>query len=442
MRQSKKYKKSILAVIPARGGSKGLPRKNIKVFNGKPLIAYTIETALKSKTIDRLVVSTDVPEIAEISKKYGVDVPFLRPKSLARDNSPTTDTILHAINWFEKKGEYFDIVIVLEPTSPLRKDDDIDNAVNFFLKNIRRADALVSLGGIHLENPYLAKIVRSTYVESIIKTRKKFHQRQELEKTYFPYGVIYLSKVSTFKLYKTFYQERTLPFFIERWQNYEIDDIYDFICTEEIMKHQLSQISLKKTLQPRKNASLKIAGKQIYLKEFTEENLYDPKYAKWLKDIEVVKTIGRAEYLKPFQFSEIENYVKRLWESKNDCFFAIYYRKNQEFIGTLKIGSIDWYNRVADIGIMIGNRNYWGKGLAKDAVSSASNYAFKYLGMRKLIGGCLKTNIAMCKCFEEVGFRREGNRKQQIFFEGKYVDHVIYGMLKEEFYDKHRTNLH
>jgi len=95
--------KKIIVIIPARGGSKGVPRKNIKPLLGKPLIAWTIEQAKMSKHIDKLIVSTDDKEIAEISQKYGAEVPFLRPKELAKDESPTIDTIMHAINWFEEK---------------------------------------------------------------------------------------------------------------------------------------------------------------------------------------------------------------------------------------------------------------------------------------------------------------------------------------------------
>lgn len=233
----KKYK--ILAIIPARGGSKGLPRKNIKVLAGKPLVAYTIENALKNKYLDKVIVSTDDKEIAEISRKYGAEVPFLRPKKYARDFSPASDLIRHAIRWFEKKGEYFDIIVYLEPTSPLRKEKDIDDAIELFIKNIDKADSLVSVGEVHLESPYIMKKIKAGYVKPFIEIYKKIGQRQLLPKVYFPYGVIYLSKTKALEKYKTFYLKRTIPYFIERWQNYEIDDLYDFICVEAILKQKL-----------------------------------------------------------------------------------------------------------------------------------------------------------------------------------------------------------
>ncbi len=234
-----KYK--ILAIIPARGGSKELPNKNIRSLLGKPLIAWTIGQAIRSKHIDNLIVSTDSKDIAKIAKKYGARVPFLRPKRLAKDKSLIYDAIMHAVKWFEKRGEFFDIVVLLEPTSPLRKDFDIDNAIEFFIKNMKRADSLVSLGEVQLEKPHILKNVKKGSVIPFMKNKNRFYQRQQLPKVYFPYGVIYISKTDVLKKNKTFYGQRTMPYFIERWQNYEIDDLYDFLCHESILKIKLNK---------------------------------------------------------------------------------------------------------------------------------------------------------------------------------------------------------
>jgi CMP-N-acetylneuraminic acid synthetase len=228
--------KAILALIPARGGSKCIPKKNMKPLLGKPLIAWTIEQAKRSKYIDRTIVSTDSEEIAKVSKEYGAEVPFLRPEGLARDESPTSEAIMHALSWFEEKRVYFDIIVLLEPTSPLRKENDLDNAIKLFFKNIEKADSLVSVGEVHMEHPHIMKRIEDGYVKPFIEIDENIYQRQQLPKVYFPYGVIYLLKVDAFKKYQTFYQGKTIPYFIERWQNYEIDDIYDFICIEAILK--------------------------------------------------------------------------------------------------------------------------------------------------------------------------------------------------------------
>jgi CMP-N,N'-diacetyllegionaminic acid synthase len=413
----------ILGFIPARGGSKGVYKKNIRLVNGKPLLAYSIENALGSKYIDRVVVSTDDAEIADVSRRYGAVV-IPRPKKISGDKSPTYDAIFHAVDWLKERNEDFDVVVVIEPTSPLRKNDDLDNAITLFLKNISTADSLVSVGEIHLENPYIAKIIEKGYVRPLIQSTTSFSQRQQLPKTYFPYGVIYLSKIEQLKKHKTFYQKRTIPYFIERWQNYEIDDFYDYLCIDRIAK----QLSKKTVTYP--GACLQ--GKMIRLEEFTEKHLHDPNYYTWLQDKEVVEMIGRPEYLTTFPFCIIEDYIINVKSSDNAYFFALYFKKNNRFIGTVKLGSIDWQNRSADVGILIGDKQYWGKGIAKDAVLTVSVYAFEKLGMRKLTGGCLSTNIAMRRCFERVGFKKEAVLRGKVPFKGKFVDHILYGMFKDE----------
>jgi CMP-N-acetylneuraminic acid synthetase len=235
--------KSVLAIIPARGGSKGLPGKNIKDLCGKPLIAWSVEQALKSKYIDNVFVSTDSEEIANIAKEYGANVPFLRPAELARDDSPTSDTILHVVEQLGLMGKYYDYVALLEPTSSLRKSDDIDGAISVIVENVH-VDSLVSVGEVHMEHPMIVKkIDKKGFVSPYISNIEKIHQRQQADKAYFPYGVIYISKVSRFIKSQTFYTEKTIPYFIERWQNYEIDDEFDFIVIEKIMQMKMEDIN-------------------------------------------------------------------------------------------------------------------------------------------------------------------------------------------------------
>ncbi len=229
-------KKKILALIPARGGSKGIPKKNIIDVGGLPLIAHSIKSAKKSKLINKVVVSTDSEEIAKIAKKYGVEAPFLRPTRIASDRSPIIDTILHALDWLESHGEKFDAVALLEPTSPLRKDNDIDNAIKILMKNYNKTDAVVSVGKVHLEHPLVMKIIDKNFLKPFLPQGRKIHQRQQLSRVYFPYGVIYLCKTSVLKKQKTFYPKRVMPYLIERWQNYEVDDIFDLICVRTIMQ--------------------------------------------------------------------------------------------------------------------------------------------------------------------------------------------------------------
>jgi CMP-N-acetylneuraminic acid synthetase len=229
--------KKILAIIPARGGSKGLPRKNIKPLLGKPLIAWTVEQAKNSKYIDKVVVSTDDEEIAEISKKYGAEVPFLRPKELARDDSPTIDAIIHAINWFEERGEFFDILILLQPTSPLRTTEDIDNAIELFLNN-KDALSLISVKenehppfwSLEIENKFLKPLFGEEYFKK---------RRQELPKSYMPNGAIFISYVDILKKYKTFYTPKTIAYIMPPERSIDIDNEFDFLLAEFILKNKM-----------------------------------------------------------------------------------------------------------------------------------------------------------------------------------------------------------
>lgn len=229
--------KTILAIIPARGGSKGLPGKNIRPLLGKPLIGWSIEQAQQSKYIDEIFVSTDSREIADVAESFGVKVPELRPAELASDSAPSSEFVIHTLNKYRNKGKNFDYILLLEPTSPSRKPDDIDTAIKLAVEN-QEKDGVVSLGEVHMEHPIIDKrISEDGCIESYIDA-KKVSQRQQLDKAYFPYGIVYLVKTKVFLAKKEFYGKNSIPMFIERWQCYEVDDIYDFIAIESILKYQ------------------------------------------------------------------------------------------------------------------------------------------------------------------------------------------------------------
>ncbi|PJE51054.1 MAG: acylneuraminate cytidylyltransferase [Candidatus Yanofskybacteria bacterium CG10_big_fil_rev_8_21_14_0_10_36_16] len=233
--------KKILAFIPARGGSKGLPGKNIINIGGLPLIAHSINSAQKSKLITRIIVSTDHKKIVRVANKYGADVPFLRPQELATDKSPTIDAVLYTLDQLSKDEEKYDAVALLEPTSPLRKTQDIDNAIKILINNWNKTDAVVSVGEINLESPFYAKKIEKGFIKSLINISRLTMRRQDLPRTYFPYGVVYLCKTKTLQKERTFYPKRIMPYFIERWQNYEVDDIYDLKVVRAIMRHKKNE---------------------------------------------------------------------------------------------------------------------------------------------------------------------------------------------------------
>lgn len=231
--------RTFLVIIPARGGSKGLPGKNIREICGKPLIAWSVEAGLKSSYVDEVMVTTDYQEIADISKKYGANVPFLRPDFLASDTATSFDAVKHVIDFYKTElNREFDYIILLEPTSPLREDGDIDSMIEKIVQNESEFDSIVSIGEVHEHPSIMKKTINdetlTPYCEALeLKTR-----RQDNDIAYFPYGVAYIVKTKSLLDEKTFYTKRNTFYKIKRYQCYEIDDIYDFLAIENIMKHE------------------------------------------------------------------------------------------------------------------------------------------------------------------------------------------------------------
>jgi ribosomal-protein-alanine N-acetyltransferase len=178
-----------------------------------------------------------------------------------------------------------------------------------------------------------------------------------------------------------------------------------------------------------------LSGKLSYLKAFDETHLNSPDYLRWVRDYDVVKTLNKTDYLRPVSFEEVKQYCTQLMQSLDDMFFALYEIESHSFIGTLRVSKINWPSKVADIGIMIGNREFWGKGLATDAISAISRYLFSKCGFRKLTAGYMAVNPAMGEAFLKVGFKSEGVLREQNYFEGKYVDHILIGCFVHEFLD-------
>ncbi len=230
--------KTILALIPARAGSKGLPRKNILPLCGKPLIAWSVEKGLISKHVDTVLVSTDSSEIADVARAAGAYVPFLRPPNLATDVSSTYDVIRHALFFLENhEDSTFDYIVLLEPTSPLREDDDIDRMLEKLVGNATEFDSIISVGEVD-EHPSIIRRLNGQNLEPFCPELKQTTRRQDNQPAYFPYGVAYIAKTDQLLAENTFYTKRCTYFEIKKYQKYEIDDIYGFLCVESVMKHQ------------------------------------------------------------------------------------------------------------------------------------------------------------------------------------------------------------
>lgn len=229
--------KTFLAIIPARGGSKGLPGKNIRPLCGKPLIVWSIETGLKSQYIDEVMVTTDSDEIASVARKSGASVPFLRPSELASDTATSFDVIRHAINFYENElHKKFDYIVLLEPTSPLRDEKDIDMSIEQLLSD-RQASAIVGVCKTTSQNPaFLVKKNDKDFLVGYENQDMRVLRRQEIGEVYFFEGSVYVSKTDALLAKKTFYHESTLGYEVPKWKSLEIDDLDDIIMVEALMK--------------------------------------------------------------------------------------------------------------------------------------------------------------------------------------------------------------
>lgn len=232
-------KPRVLFLIPARGGSKGLPGKNIRMMNGKPLISWTIQTALQAaKAVDgRVIVSTDDKTIADTAVSAGAEIPFLRPAHLAEDTSTSVDVVLHALDFLQHRGETFDYVCMLEATSPQRDDKDVLSALNILMRS-KRGQSIVGVCRSESGHPsFLALMNEETHEIGPYEGEQFiFKRRQEIDDVYFFEGSMYISRVDTFRNRKSYYHENTLGYEMPKWKSFEVDDIIDFIIIERLMK--------------------------------------------------------------------------------------------------------------------------------------------------------------------------------------------------------------
>lgn len=225
--------KSVLAIIPARGGSKGVPRKNIKNLAGKPLIAWTIEEAKKSKYIDRLILSSDDAEIISTAQQWGCEAPFVRPKELAEDDTPGIAPVLHALRMLPG----YDYVVLLQPTSPLRTCDDIDGALETCINN--QADTCASVSETKKSPYWMYTLTDDNRLKPVLETVIKHASRQELPATYELNGALYIAKADHLIMIKSFVDSHTIAFLMPKERSVDIDSEIDFDFLDHQIRHKL-----------------------------------------------------------------------------------------------------------------------------------------------------------------------------------------------------------
>ena len=230
--------KKILAIIPARGGSKRLPDKNIKLLAGKPLLAHAIIQAKKSRYIDRVVVSTENKKIAGISKQYRAEV-IARPKELAACDAKVVDAVFHALEFLNSKNYVPDIVVLVQPTSPLRTAGDIDRAIERFLKN--KCEMVMSV--CEVNSPvYRSLKMEKKYLKPVLGREYISDRGQDLPKIYIANGAIYILTPKIIKKYQAIYASKILPYFMPAEKSIDIDDEADFKKAEKLMNKKKNGI--------------------------------------------------------------------------------------------------------------------------------------------------------------------------------------------------------
>lgn len=232
----------ILGVIPARGGSKSIPRKNLLSLLGKPLIAYTIEEALKSKILTRVILSSDDEEIIAVAKGYGVEVPFKRPAELGTDTALGIDVMKHAISLMERiEGSQYDIVVMLQPTSPLRSANDIDNCVRKLIET--RADSVISVVPVGEKHPYRMKMIIDDHLVDFMKEPVENLPKQHLPPLYIRNGAVYASRRDVIMIQGSFKGVDCRPYIMPLQRSVNIDDELDALLVEALMTRGISSSS-------------------------------------------------------------------------------------------------------------------------------------------------------------------------------------------------------
>lgn len=226
-----------LGLIPARGGSKGIPRKNLVSVAGKPLLAYSVEAALGSRHLDRVLLSTDDEEIAEVGRRLGLKVPFLRPTELASDDAPMMAVIRHAVGMLESAEGYRPTaVVLLQPTSPLRTAAHIDAAIELFEKE--NADSVVSVSE-PMEHPYDMVVFRNGSMELLFSLQERSRGRQTYPEIMFVNGALYVVKTEWLLKAEHPWGGRTLPFLMNPLDSIDIDSIPQVVLADLLLQTRL-----------------------------------------------------------------------------------------------------------------------------------------------------------------------------------------------------------
>ncbi len=226
---------NVLAIIPARGGSKGLPKKNIKPLGDKPLIAWSIDAAKESKKITKTIVSSDSDEIIKIAKQFGAEIPFKRPDDLASDTASTKDVLIHALNFYKSKNIYFDYLVLLQPTSPFRDSKMIDEMIDEMIE--KDVDMVVSVKETSA-NPYYVLFEENNKGFLTKSKNANFTRRQDCPTVYEYNGSVYVIKIESLLKYNSLSFPKTIKYVMDNYHSVDIDNQFDFDFAEFLLNRR------------------------------------------------------------------------------------------------------------------------------------------------------------------------------------------------------------
>lgn len=419
-------KQSVVAIIPAKGGSKGLPGKNIADLNGRPMIAYTIDAALKSKYIDRVVVSTDDEKIAKISRECGAEVPFLRPKNLAQDTTHTPPVIEHAVRFLEKGGFKVDIVLTLQPTSPLRVSKQIDEAITFMAKS--RFSSVVSVRPTDYPPYWMVKVKDNKAVPFVDDGTDYYRkERQQLPRTYQINGAVYATRRDVLAKEKVVISRNCGAVVMDNITSLDVDTYEDLERINKVLQGGKYAATAERIKSAGDYYFYK--GKLINLRGITKEDYTQGLY-KWANDPEFNKHLSYS--LRPFTAEDMEKLYEDLIKKEN-FIFTIVAKKANKAIGIIGLHHPNWHVRSAEYTVHIGEKEFWGTGVAAEATEFILGYAFNTLNMHKVYLGVNEANIKAVKFYEKMNFKYEGKLRDEIFRNNKYYGSIRMSILKEEY---------
>jgi CMP-N,N'-diacetyllegionaminic acid synthase len=227
----------VLGIVPARGGSKGIPHKNIVSLLGKPLLAYTAEAALAAKRLTRIVLSTENAEIAQVGRRYGLDVPFLRPVELARDETPTLPVLQDVVRKLEATGEAYDAIFILQPTNPLRRPEDIDGAIDLLERT--GADSVISFVDVGERHPARMKFItpEGQVIDPPFAEQFEGQRRQDLSKLYLREGSVYVMRRAILMDQHSLKGNDCRAWMIPPERACNIDTPFDLFLVEQMLKY-------------------------------------------------------------------------------------------------------------------------------------------------------------------------------------------------------------